>query len=350
MPQRGRPRKARLAAQPEVSGKPTLKTIADLAGLAVTTVSRALHDDPDIAEKTRLRVKSLASEIGYLPDRAALRLRTGRTYVVSLVLDPHDEILGFGISLIRGLTRAFRATPYHLIITPHFQGEPPLDPVSHLVRNRMADGIIFTHTEPFDERIRLLAEQDVPFVSHGRTEFTFPHPFVDFDNGSFALEAVRRLIARGSGRIAMIAPSRQFTFCQHMRHGFMTAVRETGVAFEIPDGIDLDSPAEQIRAYAFERAGGNEPVDGFVCGGEVSGLAVMAGLTDAGRTVGRDVHLVVKQTSPVFSQVRPQVDVIVEDLEEAGERMGELLLGVITDSARRDAHFLQPPRLSYVDG
>ena len=65
------------------STKPTLKTIADLTGLAVTTVSRALAGAPQIALETRERVRAVASDIGYQPDRAALRLRTGRTNVIS---------------------------------------------------------------------------------------------------------------------------------------------------------------------------------------------------------------------------------------------------------------------------
>ncbi|MEF2071086.1 LacI family transcriptional regulator [Consotaella aegiceratis] len=349
MAQRSRPPEGRITGREGSSERPTLRTIANLAGLAVTTVSRALHDDPGIAMKTRVRVKELAAEVGYLPDRAALHLRTGRTYVVSVVLDPHDEILSFGNSLIRGLTWALRGTPYHLIVTPHFQGEPPLDPVRHLIRNKMADGIIFTHTEPFDERIRILTEHGVPFVSHGRSEFSFPHAYVDFDNNAFALEAARRLIAKGCRHVAMIAPSRQFSFCQHMRHGFMTAIRESGVAYEIPDDLDLDSPVEKIHAYAYAASRQPDPVDGFVCGGEVSGLAVMAGVTDAGRDVGTDVHLVVKQTSVVFDEVRPRVDTIYEDLTEAGQKLGEILLQTIAAPENRDLHFLQPPSLTYLD-
>ena len=65
------------------SGKPTLKTIAQMTGLAVTTISRALNNAPELAQDTRERVQKIAAEIGYLPDRAALRLKTGRTNVIA---------------------------------------------------------------------------------------------------------------------------------------------------------------------------------------------------------------------------------------------------------------------------
>ena len=61
----------------------------------------------------------------YVPDRTGLRLRTGPTHVISLILDPHDEILGFGQSMVSGLAAALRNTPYHLVITPNFRNVEP---------------------------------------------------------------------------------------------------------------------------------------------------------------------------------------------------------------------------------
>ena len=337
-PSRGR-RRDGLAAGAD---KPTLQTIATLTGLAVATVSRALANAPAIAVATRGRVQRVAAEIGYLPDRAAQRLRTGRTNVISLVLDPHDELLGFGTSLVSGITAALRDTPYQLIITPHFADVPSIDPVRYILRHRMADGIIFSRTEPLDPRVRLLIEHDFPFICHGRTELATPHPFVDFDNYAFAYAATRRLIDKGRERLAIILPPRRFTFCQHLQHGFMTAVREAGVAYEIPSDIDLDSPAEDIRRCVAARDVQTGP-DGYVCSGEVSALAVIAGLTDRGWSIGEDVDIIAKQTSRLFGQIRPRIETIHEDITAAGEIMGRLLLDRIADRTVEELQYLQKP-------
>jgi LacI family transcriptional regulator len=305
--------------------------VAELTGLAVTTVSRALADAPQIALETRLRVRRVAEEIGYFPDRAAQRLRTGRTNVISLVLDPHEEILGYATSMINGLTEALRGTTYHLVITPHFSDTPPQDPVRHIMRNKMADGIIFTRTEPSDERVKLLLERDFPFICHGRTELATPHPFVDFDNYAFAYTAARKLIAGGSRKLCIILPPERFTFAQHMRHGFMTAVRQEGIAFETPQEVTLDSKSEDIRRVIYQRLSQPDRPDGFICGGEVSALAVMAAAHDRGLDLCHDIRLVAKQTSGLFDQIRPQTETIYEDLAEAGALMGRLLLRRIAE-------------------
>ena len=329
------------------SGKPTLRTIADLTGFAVTTVSRALSNAPQISLDTRKRVHEVAAEIGYLPDRAAQRLKTGRTNVISVLLDPHEEILGYGTSLMLGLATALKDTPYHLIVTPNFINDSNVDAVRYIVRNGMADGLIFSRTEPFDPRVRLLLENDFPFVTHGRTEFTTPHPYVDYDNFSFAYEATKRLIARGRRKPMIILPPKRMTFSQHLLHGFMTAVREAGVAYEIPTEIDLDCPVDQIRDYISRRAGEPDAPDGFACGGEVSALATITGLSDHGLTLGVEYDIVAKQTSKLLVNIQPKVETIYEDLTGTGEQMGRILLARIAGDETTDMQVLLKPQINF---
>ncbi|GHC70607.1 LacI family transcriptional regulator [Limoniibacter endophyticus] len=323
--------------------KPTLRTIAEITGLAVTTVSRALADAPQIALDTRTRVRRVADEIGYLPDRAAQRLRTGRTNVISLILDPHDEILGFSTSIIRGLTKILRETRYNLVITPHFAEVPTLEPVQHILKNRMADGMIFSRTEPFDPRVKLLLENDFPFVSHGRTDFVSAHPYVDYDNERFAITAAKRLIEKGRKKLAIILPPERFTFCQHLRYGFMSVVRSEGVSFEIAEGVTLDSPASDVFAWAQARFVKGDAPDGFVCAGEVSALAILATAADNGLEIGRDIDIVSKSTSDISQLFRPRIDQINEPLDEAGELMGRFLLRRIAGESVEKLQHTQLP-------
>ena len=264
-----------------------------MTGLAITTISRALNNAPELAQDTRERVQRIAAEIGYLPDRAALRLKTGRTNVIS-----------------------------------------------------MADGVIFSRTEPDDARVKLLQEHNFAFVSHGRTEVATPHPYVDYDNVSFAYHAVRRLVAKGRKKITIILPPPAFTFGKHLREGFMRAIGEAGVQWEIPK-ISLDNSADEIRERVIARIGEPGAPDGYVCSGDAAAVAVMAGITDSGRVIGRDVDMVAKQTSEIFSQVRPRVDAIYEDTALAGEQMGQLLMRRIAGEPAENLQILQVPEIKF---
>jgi LacI family transcriptional regulator len=331
------------------SGKPTLKTIAQMTGLAVTTISRALNNAPELAQDTRDRVQKIAAEIGYLPDRAALRLKTGRTNVISLVLEPDEQIYGFGSSLVQGLTEAMRDTAYHLVIMPQFRNVQPIEPIRHIVRNRMADGVIFSKVEPFDERIRLLIDSDFAFVSHGRSSWPDAHPWVDFDNEAYAYGATMRLVQKGCKKVSIVLPDSALSYTEHLKTGIARAAAETGIAYEFAADVNLNSPTDAIRNYVIKRAKRPDAPDGYVCASEISALAVIGGLTDSGQTVGKTAFVVAKQASPLFDQFQPGADTVPEDFVKAGRHLGALLLRQLNGEGPDKLHYMDEPRFEWKD-
>ncbi len=332
------------------SGKPTLKTIAQMTGLAVTTISRALNNAPELSQDTRERVQKIAAEIGYSPDRAALRLKTGRTNVVSLVLEPDEQIYGFGTSIVAGLTEAMRDTSYHLVITPLFRNVSPMEPIQHIVRNRMADGVIFSKAESFDERIRFLIDSNFPFVSHGRSRWPEAHPFVDFDNEAYAYGAVRRLVQKGCKKVSIVLPESALTYTDHLKNGMARAAAEAGIAHEFAGDVTLQSPTDAIRNYVIKRSKRPDGPDGWVCASEVSALAVIGGLNEAGKPVGISSHVISKQASPMFVQFQTGAETVPEDFVDAGRQMGRLLMARIGGAEPADLQYLAQPQFKWKDG
>lgn len=329
------------------SGKPTLKTIAQMTGFAVTTISRALNNAPELSQDTRDRVQKIAAELGYLPDRAALRLKTGRTNVIALVLEPDEQIYGFGSSIVTGLSEAVRNTAYHIVITPLFRNVDPLEPIRHIVRNRMADGVIFSKAESFDDRIRFLLDNDFAFVSHGRTHWPEEHPYVDFDNETYAYEATLRLAAKGCRKVSIVLPESALTYTDHLKSGIARAAGEAGIEHEFATDVTLQSPTDAIRNYVSKRTKRPDGPDGWVCASEVSALAVIAALNDAGKIVGANAHVVAKQASEMFAQFQPSAETVFEDFVDAGRQMGQLLLRRISGEPMEGLHYVAQPRFDW---
>jgi LacI family transcriptional regulator len=322
--------------------KPTLRTIAQVTGFAVATVSRALADDPRIAAKTRAKVTKAAEQLGYVPNRAARRLRTGRTQVIAVLLNTEHEFLGFTHEFLRGMSDALAGTGYAMSIIPDHPAQDRLGAVKNILRNNLADGIVFTRTECFDPRVRFLLENDFPFVSHGRTEFTIPHPWVDFDNEAFTRHAVAHLVAKGRRKLSMIMPDARFTFAQHLRFGFVSAAREAGIDHHILPDVTLDSdPAQITAALMHERQ--TAPPDGYICVGEATALMTRACLTDMGATPGVEADVFAKRASPIFDHIRPKIDTVFEDLHATGQAMAQLLLRRMGGDMPKDLHILFGP-------
>ena len=169
-------------------------------------------------------------------------------------------------------------------------------------------------------------EAGFPFVSHGRTEFAQPHPWVDFDNEAYARCAVRHLVAKGRTRLALVPPGDAFTFSQHIRWGFASEAREAGIAHEVAGDVTIDTPRPQLAQALRDRRNRADPPDGYVCVGEAPALVTLGALADCGAVPGRDVDVVAKRASPIFDNIRPRIDTVFEDLRATGRIMAQMLL------------------------
>ncbi|MTI00373.1 LacI family transcriptional regulator [Roseibium sp. RKSG952] len=310
--------------------KPTLKTIARMTGLGVTTVSKALKDAPDIGAETKQRVRMTAEQIGYRPNRAGLRLRTGKTYVIALILDTEEEIMGLTTDLISGITNGLRGTPYHLAVIPYSHDQDPMEPVRQVAETGMADAIILSRTEPRDPRVRYLAEKQIPFTTHGRTELGIAHAFHDFDNSAFGREAVDRLVCVGRTRIALIGAPSGLTYETHLREGFLEGLSSHGLA-PMPSGsVTTDSRIQEVAAQVRSLLASCAPPNGFVAASAGAGIGVVYGAEQEGLALGQDFDVVAKQTAiDLLRWVRPGFQVVNEDFKAAGEDLAQQVLKLI---------------------
>ena len=144
--------------------KMTMAELAKLADVDVSTVSRALKDAPDIGEETKKRVQLVARQVGYRPNRAGVRLRTGKTNVISLVLNTDEQLMGFISDIIYGVSEELASSSYHLILTPYSSRNDPMDPIRYVVETHSADGVIISQTEPNDPRVRYLTEHGLSLI------------------------------------------------------------------------------------------------------------------------------------------------------------------------------------------
>ena len=73
----------------------SLKTIAKQCGVSTATVSKALNDQKDISEETKIRVRETAEQLGYFPNAAARALKTNRSYNIGVLF---EEEAGSGLT------------------------------------------------------------------------------------------------------------------------------------------------------------------------------------------------------------------------------------------------------------
>jgi LacI family transcriptional regulator len=323
--------------------RPTLKTIAAETGLAVATVSRALKDAPDIGEATKTRVREAAQRLGYRPNRAGVRLRTGKTNVIALVLSTETDMMNHTSRLIYSIANALRGTAYHMIVMPFFPDQDPMDPIRYIVETESADAVILNQTKPDDPRVRYMHDRGFPFATHGRTEMAIDHPFFDFDNEAFGRIAVQALVARGRKRLLLIPPPRVHAYSRHMTTGFAAAAAECGATFEVETLVSSDSPGDAVDAAIHARMTATPRPDGILAGSTTSAMAAIAGAERAGLALGRDFDVVAKEAIRFLRRFRRDIHIVHEDVGKAGDFLARAAVAAIEKRADVELQGLERP-------
>ncbi|MFO7805293.1 MAG: LacI family transcriptional regulator [Paracoccaceae bacterium] len=323
--------------------KPTLKTIAGLTGLAVPTISRALNDAPDIGAETKRLVRKIATEIGYVPNRAGVRLRTGRTNVIALVMSTEHDVMNHTARLISSVAGGLRDTRFHLNVTPYFPGEDPMKPVRYIVETGSADAVILNQIEPEDPRIAYLMERSFPFATHGRTNWFDKHSYYDFDNTRFGEIATQRLCDRRRKHIALLAPPMRQHYAQHMAEGVSSTCAANDVSYVRIEGITSDSPGNMIVSQLHAFLDTHPEIDGIVVGSTSAALAVVTALEERGMTVGQEVDIFTKEAVPFIRLFRPDILSLSEAVGEAGHFLAQAAIQAIKDPSAPPMQALEVP-------
>jgi LacI family transcriptional regulator len=328
---------------PTDSERPTLKTIAAETGLAIATVSRALKDAPDIGEETKRRVRETAERLGYRPNRAGVRLRTGKTNVIALTLSTESDVMNHTSRLIYSIAAAMRGTAYHLVVMPFFPDQDPMDPVRYLVETESADGIILNQTRPDDARVRYLAEHRFPFATHGRTEMGFDHPYFDYDNEAFGRVTVQALAQRGRKNLLLVPPPSEHNYSQHMQLGFLTEAAKLGLGAHIMTEANSDCSSRMIEMAVAVRMRQFPRIDGLIAGSTTAAMAAVAGAEEAGQVIGQDFDVASKEAISFLRRFRKEIIVFGEDVDRAGTFLAQAVMAAIERRAPEQGQFLDGP-------
>ncbi|WEK03852.1 MAG: LacI family transcriptional regulator [Candidatus Devosia phytovorans] len=321
----------------------TLRTIAEVTGLSLSTVSLSLRGGTTLKQETRDKVNEAAAALGYVPDRAGVRLRTGKTNVIALVMDGAEDSIDFARQMIQGIGGAIKGTRYHLTVIPEFERHNSAETIRYILDNRTADGVIITHTGPRDARVQMMIDADFPFVSHGRTEFYTPHPYHDFHSEAFAEIAVDRLAGKGCRDVMLVIGDDSTTNYHNIVTAFRKATARAGIDGRLLEGTRGITPAE-MRRMGVELAGSQNRPDGIISDSEMRTIALVGGLQEGGITPGRELQLIYKQTSGILPTLFPQLDSIREDVFAAGSELTQLLLRRIDGTPVSDLQSLAEPQ------
>ncbi len=209
----------------------TLKDVAELAGVDVSTASRVLNGASfRVRENTRQKVLAAARELGYHPNALARSLRVGRTNMFALLVP--DITNPFFAELSRGAEDATASYGYSLILCNTGDREEPEQEYIRALRERQIDGFLVATAHNGGANAKKLMESNYPVVLVNRRMRGVRTAFVVCDDATGAKEAVKYLIELGHRRIAHISGYLHADTARRRLDAYRTTMSAHGLAEE----------------------------------------------------------------------------------------------------------------------
>jgi LacI family transcriptional regulator len=305
--------------------RPTIKDVAQRAGVSIATVSRVLNDKGDVSQETRERVREVARSVGYSADPAARALASQRTRLVAVVVGDNaghrDLSLVFFGKVLAAVSRRLSHSDYEALLLQ-------TDDVG--LQHRF-DAAILIGVDDDDPLVLDLASRQIPLVgidvscSVGRTAF------VGSDHADGVRLALAHLYALGHRRIAHVAGALNTLAGAERIAAFR---RET-------ERLGLVSDEDYVREGDFSSASGYretcallalpERPTAIVAASDLMALAALQAIRDVGLQPGHDVAIVGFDDLEAAALAHPPLTTIRQDRQELGTVAAERAIELIED-------------------
>jgi len=236
----------------------TIRDIARLAGVSVTTVSRALNNAPEINSQTRERVLQVCREQGYRSNLLARSLVSSRTRVLGVIL---PELSGpFHASIVLHLERYAQEQDYQIMLCCGRVGGSETAALFDFLVSHRVDGILLVSASSAAPDLLRRHARGTPSVLLGDVSPTATLQrinAVSTDNYVGGAMAAGYLSRLGHRRVLYLGPRRD-SVTHVLRHqGFLTIARERGMEVETVFNPGAVSSAPGVFASFF----GPDPVN-----------------------------------------------------------------------------------------
>jgi LacI family transcriptional regulator len=315
---------------------PTLREIADQAGVHISTASRVLRQ-PEPADgwsDSALRVRQVAEELGYQPNLWAASLRTRKTTTIGVVMPRLTDVVV--ATMFQGIEEAATAAGYSVLLS-----SPPDDldaqrkAVEFLV-SRQVDGLMLSSIHlPGTDFVDSLPLRSLPILllnRHIDPATSSPNsslPFVSGDDRLGGYLAGKHLLDCGYRDLGVIAGPDHASTSRERVAGFRDALTEAG----------LELPPNRIVASEFEVQGGvdaaatllsgNTRPDAVFTVSDTIAIGVLGVARDLGLSISDDLALVGYNDIPVVSQLPVPLTTVRSPAHKIGATGLEHLLALI---------------------
>ncbi len=210
----------------------TLKEIATMLGISITTVSKALKNYPDVSPKTKKAVLDLAEQLNFTPNSFAVNLRTKESKTIGLIVP--EVVHHFFSNIIKGVIEEADKNGYLVIILQSNESLELEKKQVELLFNKRVDGILMSLSNDSNDDLHLknIISRGIPFVQFDKISKLLPSSKIIINDQKAASDAVQHLIDIGCKKIAHIRGPENPQNAIDRFLGYKKTLEKNGIPFD----------------------------------------------------------------------------------------------------------------------
>ena len=321
-----------------------LSDIAESLGVSKATVSLVINNSPKISEKTRQKVLRKIEELGYIYNRGAAGLSTGKSNTVGLAVHNLSNPYFTEVCLAIESVLSDRGRIPFLCNTYESLGSQKKF-IEALIEHR-ADGLLLCPAErTTSEDLRPLFSRNLATVLIARNIEGSQLDFVGNDDQMAFKLVTEHLIKLGHRRIAMIGGGQQTSASKYRRAGFTSALKAYDIPVEASLIIDCETTSEGGEQAIAGVINVSDPPTAVVCFADLVALGVLSGLHHQQYVPGKDMAVVSCDDIEEASKGYVQLTSARVQKTEIGRNAAEMLLERIADPTLAPRTLLLKPEV-----
>ncbi len=323
----------------------TIKDVARVAGVSVTTVSHALNGHGDVNADTRDRVLAVAKELNYRPSHVARSLVLQQTHNVGLLVSDFNANPGghhFLFDVMAGVHDQLAALGYDMTLLSTTTARQRVVSYIDFCTERRMEGVIVMGMRMNDPYMREVADAKLPSVGIDLPILSPSCGYVMTDNIQGAMQAVQHLLLKGHQRIGFINGYAEAVVCVDRLDGYQTALQQAGLEMD-PDLVVhsnfLVQGGEEATAALLTKA---PDVTAIFYASDLMAVGGMRQLQRMGKRVPYDVAVVGFDNIDLGEWVVPALTTVGQRRHDMGKASVDMLMSMLHRQERPRACLLTP--------
>lgn len=329
----------------------TIKDIAKLCGVGISTVSRAINNHPDINPETKEMIMNTIKENGYIPNNSARNLKRTEAKSIAVLVKGMSNL--FFTTMIKVMEEEIKKKKYSLVLHHVDFNEDEIDVALQLVKEKRLAGIIFLGG--YFQHQEKLEKLQVPYVLStvsGPPENMNLKEYssVAVDDEAESFKMVEKLIQLGHKRIAILSAVSEDESIGKLRLlGYKRALQEYHIPVEehliVPMRADMEQYSMQ-NGYTVTKTllESGEAFTALYAISDMLAIGACKAIMDSGKRIPEDYSVAGFDGIELGKFYNPSLTTVRQPIEEMAKATVKLMFKVLSDSSEH-RHQIFPAEL-----